>query len=202
MANTKNADARVRRTKKMLRAALAKLLEEKGGAADITVKALCEECGINRGTFYLHYRDVNDLLTGIEQELREGFEEELARVPIERLYAGAPAHVLDGVCRFFAQNADAQGSRQGLAIGPGDDNGAIILRQMCEDVRVDLQGDLPWHAGPAAAGLFQYHFTGLAGEAGQRRTYTHNHSPLSLAGASLCSATIWQPTISAMSIWI
>ena len=106
MANTKNADARVRRTKKMLRAALAKLLEEKGGAADITVKALCEACGINRGTFYLHYRDVNDLLTGIEQELREGFEEELARVPIERLYAGAPAHVLDGVCRFFAQNAD------------------------------------------------------------------------------------------------
>ena len=95
-------DHRARVTKLLIRRAFTQLLRVKP-VQSISIKELCEAAGINRGTFYLHYRDVNDLLTGIEQELREGFEEELARVPIERLYAGAPAHVLDGVGRFSAQ---------------------------------------------------------------------------------------------------
>ena len=33
------------------------------------MKELCEECDINRGTFYLHYTDVYQLLHSIEDEL-------------------------------------------------------------------------------------------------------------------------------------
>ena len=42
---------------------------------DITVKELCESVDINRGTFYLHYKDIYDMLEQTEQELLEQFEQ-------------------------------------------------------------------------------------------------------------------------------
>ena len=36
----------------------------------ITVKELCEQAGLNRGTFYAHYADVYDLLEQIEAEMK------------------------------------------------------------------------------------------------------------------------------------
>ena len=50
-------DRRVRKTRGQLRQGLVRLMREKS-IQDITVKELCEECDINRGTFYLHYTDV------------------------------------------------------------------------------------------------------------------------------------------------
>ena len=53
-------DRRVTRTRRLLRQALVKRMREKS-VSSITVKELCDECDINRGTFYAHYRDVYDL---------------------------------------------------------------------------------------------------------------------------------------------
>lgn len=69
----KQEDRRIRRTKKMLRQGLTLLMNEKD-FKDITVKELTERIDINRGTFYLHYRDTYDLLEKIENELIEDFE--------------------------------------------------------------------------------------------------------------------------------
>ena len=60
-----NQDARVRVTKEMLHRALLRMLKDRPIGA-ISVKDLCAEAGINRGTFYLHYGQPQDVLKEIE----------------------------------------------------------------------------------------------------------------------------------------
>ena len=55
----KKEDRRVRRTKKLLTQALTELMQQKQ-IKDITVTELTEKADMNRGTFYLYYRDVFD----------------------------------------------------------------------------------------------------------------------------------------------
>ena len=61
-------DRRIRRTKKLLKQALAELMEQKD-FNDITVKDITEKADLNRGTFYLHYSGTYDLLEKIENEI-------------------------------------------------------------------------------------------------------------------------------------
>ena len=61
-------DRRIRRTKKLLKQALAQLMDEKE-FKDITVKDITERADLNRGTFYLHYTDTYDILNKIENEI-------------------------------------------------------------------------------------------------------------------------------------
>ena len=56
-----------------IRQALLTLLKEKP-LQNITVRELCQAAGINRGTFYTHYRDIYDLMEQIEEELTEEFK--------------------------------------------------------------------------------------------------------------------------------
>ena len=65
-----STDRRVRKTKKQLRLALMELLVEKS-AKSISVRELAERADINRGTFYIHYRDVGDLLQRLEDEMAD-----------------------------------------------------------------------------------------------------------------------------------
>ena len=62
-----NLDNRVRYTKAVLQQALLKILQTKH-IDKVTIKELCEEAKVNRGTFYLHYATPNDLLMEIEQQ--------------------------------------------------------------------------------------------------------------------------------------
>ena len=61
-------DRMVIRTRRMIRDALTGLMEEKGFEG-ITVSDLTAKADINRGTFYLHYRDKHDLLKQSEDEV-------------------------------------------------------------------------------------------------------------------------------------
>lgn len=61
-------DRRIRRTRNILKSSLAELMLEKD-FKDITVKDIAERADINRGTFYLHYKDAYDLLEKIEDEI-------------------------------------------------------------------------------------------------------------------------------------
>ena len=67
-------DRRVRKTRKQLRECLITLLKEKK-VQDITVRELTDMADLNRGTFYLHYKDVFDLLEKTEAELQEDFHQ-------------------------------------------------------------------------------------------------------------------------------
>ena len=62
----KKVDRRVIKTRRQLKKGLAALMKEKS-VNQITVKELVEEVDINRSTFYLHFKDIQDLLREIER---------------------------------------------------------------------------------------------------------------------------------------
>ena len=64
----KKEDRRVRRTRKALTLALTELLQQKQ-INEITVTELTALADMNRGTFYLYYRDIYHMLNVIEDEM-------------------------------------------------------------------------------------------------------------------------------------
>ena len=89
MSNGKNApmdnndtgtrpDRRVRKTKALLQQGLIRLMREKD-VKDISVKELSDLADINRGTFYLHYSDIYDMLAQLEDQLFQEFHAILDR---------------------------------------------------------------------------------------------------------------------------
>ena len=109
MPRQQDQDRRVRRTKKRLRDALAALMREKD-LGEITVRELTDLADVNRGTFYTHYRDLEDLRRQVGQELFEELSAVLAGFQAERIRAGStPAGlqaVLTEVFDFVAENRE------------------------------------------------------------------------------------------------
>lgn len=109
MPRQQDQDRRVRRTKKRLRDALAALMQEKD-LGEITVRELTDLADVNRGTFYTHYRDLEDLRRQVGQELFEELSAVLAGFQAERIRAGStPAGlqaVLTEVFDFVAENRE------------------------------------------------------------------------------------------------
>ncbi len=64
MAN--KIDRRKARTKHLLHGAILELLQEKS-SEHITVTDITNRADVNRGTFYLHYKDVSDMFQQIEE---------------------------------------------------------------------------------------------------------------------------------------
>lgn len=62
-----NLDTRVQFTKAALQQSLLRILRNKP-IDKVTIKELCDEAKLNRGTFYLHYTTPNDVLMEIEQQ--------------------------------------------------------------------------------------------------------------------------------------
>lgn len=63
-------DRRITRSKKALRIALIELMEERGFDS-ITVNDLCTRADLNRGTFYNHFHDKENLLETFENEVMD-----------------------------------------------------------------------------------------------------------------------------------
>lgn len=99
-----NVDSRVRRTKRLLRQGLTELLKEKS-IKKITVRELSERVDINRGTFYLHYKDIYDLVAQIEQELFDEFETILQNYNIAD-FKTQPHKIFSDMCGFLYANRD------------------------------------------------------------------------------------------------
>lgn len=69
----KKVDMRIVVTKRLLLEALIKLLNEKT-VNEITIKELTETAGVNRGSFYQHYKSIDDLVNeSIDNFIEECF---------------------------------------------------------------------------------------------------------------------------------
>lgn len=77
MPDEKKEDRRVRRTKKLMTQTLFQLMQKKT-LSEISVRELAEACDINRGTFYMYYQDIYDMLSQIEDEMFTRFNSILA----------------------------------------------------------------------------------------------------------------------------
>ncbi len=108
-------DRRVRKTRMQLRAGLTQLMHEKP-IKDITVRELAQLVDINRCTFYLHYRDIYDMVEQVEQEVFDEFEALVRAHPPEELQNKPHALLLD-LFTFFSANADISSAFLG---GNGD----------------------------------------------------------------------------------
>lgn len=97
-------DRRVRKTRRRLKECFIRLLKEKK-IQDISVRELADMADINRGTFYLHYRDVYDLLEAVEQTIIDDLNELLAHYPPARLME-QPSLLFLELYPLVKQNAD------------------------------------------------------------------------------------------------
>lgn len=101
---TEVLDRRVRKTRQQLRHCLAVLLKEKK-IQDITVREITEMADLNRGTFYLHYKDVFDLLEQVERDLLMEFNSTLQKYQAEDVQQ-KPSLIFTDVFHCVRENAD------------------------------------------------------------------------------------------------
>lgn len=97
-------DRRIRKTRRVIRQCLTELLKTKR-IQDITVREISEKADINRGTFYLHYRDIFDLMEQIENELLEELADVLNHFKVSDLLSN-PALVFTRVFQLVKENND------------------------------------------------------------------------------------------------
>jgi AcrR family transcriptional regulator len=87
-------DQRVRRTHERLGSALVALIQEKP-IDDVTVQEVLDRASVGRSTFYLHFRDTDDLLLSQLEKFLEGMSTALSLrkekshrvVPVAELFA-------------------------------------------------------------------------------------------------------------------
>ena len=96
-------DNRIKRTKRLLKQGVTKLILQKS-IKKISVRELTDLVEINRGTFYLHYKDIYDLVEQIENELCEEFDEVFAKSLAES--NGDELKVFRDFCYFLDENRD------------------------------------------------------------------------------------------------
>ena len=95
----KKTALRVLRTKQSLRNAFREMAQKKP-VNKITVTELAEKAMVNKGTFYLHYRDIYDLYMDVVQEK---MEEGLDQIEDYRLFFENPKMFVEEFFRYFGR---------------------------------------------------------------------------------------------------
>lgn len=101
----KKVDRRVRRTRTLLQQSLIRLMAEKE-IKDITVKELTDSADITRGTFYLHYSDIYDILRSMEYEMFVEFNAILSRPDGHSGKESSPEAILTDIFSLLERRRD------------------------------------------------------------------------------------------------
>ncbi|OKP97156.1 TetR/AcrR family transcriptional regulator [Paenibacillus sp. P46E] len=103
---TPRTDPRVLRTRELLRNALIELLEEMD-VQKISVNRIAERAKINRVTFYLHYRDIPDMLEKLADDMVEDINQVVHSNYKRKSETGIQEDwpVLESLLKHIAENA-------------------------------------------------------------------------------------------------
>ena len=143
-------DRRIRKTKQQLRQSLTTLLKQKR-VQDITVRELAELADINRGTFYLHYRDVSDLLNQIEEELLGELESVLEKYQ--------PGSILPNTVQIFKDVYElVQKNSEIVGILMGDHGEWNFVNRLNQLLRAKCQRDWSEHFRAESPELFDTYY--------------------------------------------
>jgi AcrR family transcriptional regulator len=97
-------DRRILRTRKLLWEALIALIEEKD-YSDITIQDIADRANVNRVTFYLHYRDKQDLLVKSVEVIFEELTAKTTPMTGEAFRLDIAPEGMTQVYRHIAENA-------------------------------------------------------------------------------------------------
>ena len=100
----KRLDRRVVRTKKALRESLTKLLMEKP-LNSITVREISDLANVNRGTFYIHYKDIKDMFETVKRDFFNEFNRIFDEKP-EGVIQENPRIIIHEILEFIKENSD------------------------------------------------------------------------------------------------
>jgi len=134
----KKVDRRVIKTRRQLKKGLAALMKEKS-VNQITVKELVE-VDINRSTFYLHFKDIQDLLREIEENMEAQIKRAIEEHPIVSGNENA-FYFIEDMFRVLDEEREISKA----LIGPNGDMGFIhrIERIIKENSRGTLEKMFP-----------------------------------------------------------
>ena len=139
----RKVDRRIGKTRRLLRHGLAQLMADKR-VQDITVRELTDLCDLNRGTFYIHYKDVFDMVDAIENELIGDFGRVLSTF--------TSAEVVEHPRQLFVQIFELIQDNQDIVsvlVGPNGDLKFINqIKQLVRDKCVAAWPEI-FAAGPA-----------------------------------------------------
>ena len=135
----KKVDRRVIKTRRQLKKGLAALMKEKS-VNQSTVKELVEEVDINRSTFYLHFKDIQDLLREIEENMEAQIKRAIEEHPIVSGNENA-FYFIEDMFRVLDEEREISKA----LIGPNGDMGFIhrIERIIKENSRGTLEKMFP-----------------------------------------------------------
>ena len=115
MQKKNRKDRRIQRTRQALRKALMELIREKGYDT-ISVEEITQRANLGRATFYLHYKDKEDLLVDEFSELANERARALSEIPFsdwlpdpenpERAFENKPTEPFLMVFQHVANHAD------------------------------------------------------------------------------------------------
>ncbi len=131
-------DRRVQRTRKMLREALEALILEEG-YDEVSIQDITEKANLGRATFYLHFRDKDELLLEVMDQLVATFFEQVPQG------TAAQWHLEDtkSIVKLFDFAAEHYDLYRILTIGSGGITAARQLHtSIAENLKVYLQSEL------------------------------------------------------------
>ena len=154
---TEKVDRRVRKTRALLTQGLITLMREKD-IKDISVKELSDLVDINRGTFYLHYSDIYDMVDKIEDGIFSQFAEVIQKDLGDARKISAHDKILLDVFKVLNDNREITR----VLIGPHGDLTFVnrlkaMIKNQLEDLFRNESGD------PSFEYLFAFIVSGYVG---------------------------------------
>ncbi|MEG1633594.1 MAG: TetR-like C-terminal domain-containing protein [Oscillospiraceae bacterium] len=133
--NSKESNNRsVRNTKRRLKDCLLTMLGEKP-VSSISVKELCEQADVNRGTFYFHYSDIYDMMGKIEAEYFVEYNAVMTELSAGCSAADTAPLMLLNIFRFMRDNSEFCR----VLLGP---NGDRAFLERCKALVADRCSDI------------------------------------------------------------